>query len=811
MQSTSSMNGRPPVGKNAGKNKKKRANKKKRVAAKAGTGGVSGTMTSQLGSNRATVPQWFKISPDQVANNAGGFVWKLSDVEHANRYLIMGAKDNGNYYQTTDQVSTECHTAVIRLVRSPNPADFLKLCQMLEDISVRGLAAHQEPTLLSLAAAIVFAPSAEKKVMALALVPKCVRIPTHAFMLAGYVTDLSQCKPGKEKGKGWGSGFRKALSQYYTSRRGLELATAVTKYKNREGWRQEDLLRMLHVNPASLKDDGARLVFKYVFACARGEKDFIRKLLVDIATSITQERAMQLLDTPIPSTKKAEKTSKPKPSSAKTKQGGIVAGFKSVIQSVFSNATTTTATTTTTTPTTPTSTPAQKKTRIHFTPASSDSTTVEIATSAFQWKRMFMNPVPTGGFTISLELPPGTHDFKFIVGGVWQCDPSKPVHKTGEHENNFIVISYRETTTATATTTTTATPISRDLVETALYLHAVMEIEACTTSDINKARKLVRDHGLVREQIPTHLLNSSDIWTELLLSKGANGRQAGMPLEALTRNLGKLSSLPNFMFPTNTEFICARLSSEDDIQRSRIHPFKVLVASNIYGAGKALKGAMSWTVAPGVRDTLTTTFLRSFKNVAPTGKRYMVALDVSGSMDCACMGCPAISCRQGSAALALMLYETEPYVYLRGFSATTSHSYYSGTSYTALAAHAGFYNFDPCVRHGMKLQEFITATTVPFGSTDCSLPMMRAMEEGLDVDVFIVMTDNETFAGRVHPQVALESYRKKANKPDAKLIVVGMTANSLTIADPNDRNTLNLAGFNAAMPEIIAMFVRGEL
>jgi 60 kDa SS-A/Ro ribonucleoprotein len=111
----------------------------------------------------------------------------------------------------------------------------------------------------------------------------------------------------------------------------------------------------------------------------------------------------------------------------------------------------------------------------------------------------------------------------------------------------------------------------------------------------------------------------------------------------------------------------------------------------------------------------------------------------------------------------------------------------------------------------MKLHEFISATTVPFGPTDCSLPMMRAMHEGLDVDAFIVMTDSETYAGKVHPQVALEDYRKKANKHDAKLIVVGMTANCLTIADPNDRNTLNLAGFNAAMPEIIAMFVRGEL
>ena len=421
---------------------------------------------------------------------------------------------------------------------------------------------------------------------------------------------------------------------------------------------------------------------------------------------------------------------------------------------------------------------------------------------------MFMNRVPTGGFTISLEFPPGTHDFKFIVDGVWQCDPSKPMHKTGEHENNYIVISEdqdqdQEVNPEAIKQEHSSPP--RDLIETAIYLQAVMEIEACTTSvaDLYKAINLVREHGLVREQIPTHLLNSSDIWTELLKSKGANGKQAGMPLEALTRNLGKLSSLPTFMGPTNTEFICARLRSDADIQRSRIHPFKVLIASRIYGMGKALKGALAWTVSAQVRDTLTTTFRCSFKNVDPTGKRYMCALDVSGSMGSACMGCPAISCRQASAALAQVLYDTEPHVYMRGFTAASG--------YGSIVHDNGFRNFDPLVRRGMTLDHFIQATDAPYGPTDCSLPMLRAMEEGLDVDVFIVMTDSETFAGKVHPQVALEEYRKKANKPDAKLIVVGMTANNLTIADPNDRNTLNLAGFDASMPEIIAMFVRGEL
>jgi hypothetical protein len=44
---------------------------------------------------------------------------------------------------------------------------------------------------------------------------------------------------------------------------------------------------------------------------------------------------------------------------------------------------------------------------------------------------------------------------------------------------------------------------------------------------------------------------------------------------------------------------------------------------------------------------------------------------------------------------------------------------------------------------------------------------------------------------------------------DAKLIVVGMTSNCLTIADPKDLNTLNLAGFDTATPRLINDFIAG--
>ena len=43
----------------------------------------------------------------------------------------------------------------------------------------------------------------------------------------------------------------------------------------------------------------------------------------------------------------------------------------------------------------------------------------------------------------------------------------------------------------------------------------------------------------------------------------------------------------------------------------------------------------------------------------------------------------------------------------------------------------------------------------------------------MKIDAFIVYTDSETYGPTIHPQVALEQYRKHSGI-DAKLIVVGM-------------------------------------
>lgn len=49
---------------------------------------------------------------------------------------------------------------------------------------------------------------------------------------------------------------------------------------------------------------------------------------------------------------------------------------------------------------------------------------------------------------------------------------------------------------------------------------------------------------------------------------------------------------------------------------------------------------------------------------------------------------------------------------------------------------------------------------IPVGTTDCSLPMIWAQKTQTAADVFIVFTDNETFAGNTPPAMALREYRE---------------------------------------------------
>ena len=98
----------------------------------------------------------------------------------------------------------------------------------------------------------------------------------------------------------------------------------------------------------------------------------------------------------------------------------------------------------------------------------------------------------------------------------------------------------------------------------------------------------------------------------------------------------------------------------------------------------------------------------------------------------------------------------------------------------------------------MRLDDVIKKTdALPFGGTDCALPMLWAADNQVPVDIFCVYTDSETWAGAIHPSQALAAYRQKMGI-GAKLVVIGMVSNGFTIADPNDAGMLDVVGFDTA-------------
>lgn len=292
--------------------------------------------------------------------------------------------------------------------------------------------------------------------------------------------------------------------------------------------------------------------------------------------------------------------------------------------------------------------------------------------------------------------------------------------------------------------------------------------------------ELIRAHGFTHEMIPTQWKNEADVW-EALLDK--------MPMTALIRNLAKMTEV-GLLTPLGdaTRKAVAMLTDGERLRRARVHPLGVLSARMVYGQGRGFRGSLSWEPVAQVVDALQHAFYASFGAIEPTGKRHLLALDVSGSMMCGTLsGMPGITPRVGSAAMSMVTARTE------------KESHFVGFSHRLVP-------IDISAKQSLE-QVIDTIGRIPMGGTDCAQPMLYAKQHRIPVDTFVVYTDNETWAGGVHPFQALQDYRQ-ASGISAKLVVVGMTATKFSIADPTDPGMLDVVGFDLAAPAVMADFAR---
>lgn len=297
-----------------------------------------------------------------------------------------------------------------------------------------------------------------------------------------------------------------------------------------------------------------------------------------------------------------------------------------------------------------------------------------------------------------------------------------------------------------------------------------------------------RGNGLSWEMLPDAALGEPAVWEALLAQ--------GVPQTALMRQLPRLTRLGMLQGATG-ETVAAQLQDADRLARARVHPVNVLVAQRTYTSGRSVRGESTWTPVSRISDALDAAFYNAYGAVEPAGKRTLLALDISGSMSSRVSGLP-LSCREASAALAMVTAATEPDHRVVGFTAGSGG--WTSTELTELDI-SPRRRLDDICRYTARL---------PMGGTDCAAPMVWALENRVPVDTFHIYTDNETWAGSIHPHEALRNYRQRMGIP-ARLVVVAMTGTRNSIADPADAGQLDVSGFDSAVPQLLASFSRGDI
>ncbi len=306
---------------------------------------------------------------------------------------------------------------------------------------------------------------------------------------------------------------------------------------------------------------------------------------------------------------------------------------------------------------------------------------------------------------------------------------------------------------------------------------------------------LVTQFSLPREALPEARLSGEqgvETWSALLHAEG------GMPLTALLRTLNRMTAAGVFSSSEEVEFVCSRILSENLLRSARVHPIQVLSTLRTYAQGHGERGKLSWKPNPRIVAALEKAFLLSFGTVETSGKNFYVGLDVSGSMTMGDIaGVPGLTPREASSALALLWAKTEPSCIVKGFTANGGGYWNSSTALIDLTS-----DFKGGTLQGVQER----VGNLPFGSTQPALIIEDALKNKISVDVFVVLTDNEVNSGD-HPSKVLERYRREVN-PNAKLVVVGMTATEFTLADPEAPYMLDMVGFDTAAPAAIQEFAK---
>ena len=191
--------------------------------------------------------------------------------------------------------------------------------------------------------------------------------------------------------------------------------------------------------------------------------------------------------------------------------------------------------------------------------------------------------------------------------------------------------------------------------------HAPVTKQSSPADDLILACALIRKYRLAREHVPTHMMDSREVWMALLQNMGAT---------AMLRNLNKLTSLGllNNDAP-GSALLRKKLQDLPGLEQARVGPLDILVSADVYSQGTGELGKLTWTPQPWVITALDECFsaytLHLAQSSVPSKYRVLLGIDLRASM---LVKVGSTTGRKAAAATALVWKRLNPHWRFVGFS-----------------------------------------------------------------------------------------------------------------------------------------------
>ena len=305
------------------------------------------------------------------------------------------------------------------------------------------------------------------------------------------------------------------------------------------------------------------------------------------------------------------------------------------------------------------------------------------------------------------------------------------------------------------------------------------------SDDIQESRvvELIDGYRLTHEMIPANITRTKRVWEALFRN---------MPIGATIRNLGNLTDKGIFDTIANIDILENRMSKEN-LKRGRIHPLGLASAYKIYAANGSLgRGSLTWKSIPRVKDIMEKGIDDAFEVVEPTNKHFYHAIDISASMTWNSSTGLWLTPSEIAGIMALTTVRSEKNYFVGGFS----------SEFSELSQFTKTKDFSYCLNNQF-------AEGKRMGGTNAGAAYEYAIRHNIKTDVFVFWTDNCSWLGS-HPTQLLRDYRKNVNSK-AKAIYVSLEANRITLVDPSDTKSYDIAGFGMDTIKIIQMIANGEI